>query len=82
MDRRISRYETFYVPTLVASDGARHILTERNGLPLCGDDTTGVQEAPWYHRKHVLCLRCRQRYICDAEGLAQGWGWGDVRGAA
>lgn len=49
-----------YAPTLVDSDGHRHIIPARDQPALCG--AVGEQDAPRNHRVDTLCLRCRQKY--------------------
>lgn len=50
-----------YTPTLVDSDGHRHIIPSKNTPALCG--AVGEQDAPRDHRVDTLCLRCRQKYM-------------------
>lgn len=55
-----------YAPTLLDSDGSRHIIPSKDKSALC--DATGAQEAPRDHRIDTLCLRCRQKYAREMLG--------------
>lgn len=64
---------TIYAPTLLDSDGHRHIIPRKDAPALCG--ATGDQDAPRDHRIDTLCLRCRQKYMREVLGpRLQGFG--------
>jgi hypothetical protein len=54
-----------FVPTRQDADGTRHIITQRNGPPLCGADMTGAaaQQVPMQWQRGAVCPRCEQRYM-------------------
>lgn len=54
-------FATLDTPTLVDSDGLRHIIPGKDQPAYCG--ATGTQEAPRQHQAKNLCQRCVQRYM-------------------
>lgn len=60
MNRRVSR-ATLFVPTLVDSDGLRHIIPGKDMPAYC--KATGEQMFPKEHRASTLCQRCVQKYM-------------------
>lgn len=60
MNRR-QTYATLYVPTLLDSEGARHIIPRRDAPAYCG--ATGIQHEPHPWPRQELCPRCAQKYI-------------------
>ena len=63
MERNISIYSRFYVPTRLDADGSRHIISSRDGPTLCGQEATGEQTAPRSWSVKDVCPRCAQQYV-------------------
>jgi hypothetical protein len=52
----------FYVPTLLAKDGTRHVIPSKDKAAYCGA-TDGSQHFPHDYRAADLCQRCVQKYM-------------------